>query len=79
MKLSSWVRAQSSAGRSLRKHSLLCKALHPQVQQVRKGRQETGVAEPGPAGQNEEQEKNVQAVETGAGTVGTECKEVARL
>jgi len=40
------------------------------VKQVRKGRQVTGMAELGPAGPNEEQEENAQAVETGTGTVG---------
>ena len=44
------------------------RALHLQVYQVRKGRQETGMAELRPAGHTEEQEEN--AVETGMGTEG---------
>jgi len=46
------------------------RTLHPYVKQVRKGRQKTDVAELGPAGQTEEQEENVQAVEVGTGITG---------
>lgn len=41
-----------------------------QVQEIRKGRQETGMAELGPAAQTEEQEENAGAVEGGTGTLG---------
>ena len=41
-----------------------------QIWRVRKGRQETSVAELGFVGQTGEQEENAQAVETGTGTVG---------
>lgn len=45
------------------------RALHLQVQQVRKGREETDIAELGSASQIEEQEEYAQAVETGTGIV----------
>ena len=43
---------------------------HPQAQEVGKGGHKTSMAEPGPVGQTEDQEKNAQAVEPGTDTVG---------
>ena len=47
-----------------RRLSSVCKSSPSQVYQVRKGRQETRMAELGPTSSSEEQEENAQAVET---------------
>jgi len=41
-----------------------------QVQEIRKGRQETGMAELGPAAQTEEQEENAQTMEAETDILG---------
>jgi len=61
---------QSRGGRSSRKLSLGHKSSPCSGVKVRKGRQETSMAEPGSAGQTEEQEENAQAVEAETGTEG---------
>ena len=48
------------------------------MKQIRKGRQQTGIAELGPAAQTGEQEENAQTVQTGTG-MWEEYKKAARL
>jgi len=65
-KLSSRTRKHCRAIRYLKKLSLIHKSYpFPGV-----GRQETSMAELGPAGQTGEQEENTEAVEAGAGILG---------
>jgi len=54
------------------------RGLHPQVLEVRKGRLETGMAEPEPAGQTGEQEENAQQWKQGQVT-WDECLNDAKL
>jgi len=60
---------QSRAGRPLRKLFSGCKNSPSPCVENQEKKAETGMAEPGPASQTEEQEENAQAVEKGAGTM----------